>query len=109
MKHLNEFDKGFLLGLLVGEGCFGGDSKQAAIVVRMHIHHKRVFDWLVEKVPGGKLYGPYCHDNRNYYHWTVRGRYLREEMIPFLNENLTENLSQRVFDRFQRMKEKYSL
>ena len=84
MAELNSFEEGFLVGVLVGEGHFGGDGKQAQVTLRMHIRHEKLFRWLLEKFPGSKLYGPYLHGGRNYYQWMARGRFLREEIIPIL-------------------------
>jgi hypothetical protein len=41
---------GFLLGLLVGEGHFGGDGRQPQISLRMHTKHERLFRWLEANV-----------------------------------------------------------
>lgn len=84
MAELNSFEEGFLVGVLVGEGHFGGDGKQAQITLRMHIRHEKLFRWLLEKFPGSKLYGPYLHGGRNYYQWMARGRFLREDVLPIL-------------------------
>ncbi len=40
---MDEFDSGFLIGLLVGEGHFGGDGKAPHVIVRMHTRHERTF------------------------------------------------------------------
>lgn len=67
MIDLNEFEKGFLLGLLAREGHFGSDKNQAHITLKIHVKRKKLFDWINEKIPGSKLYGPYNHDGRRYY------------------------------------------
>jgi len=85
---LDAFERGFLLGLLVGEGHFGGDGKQPQVTLRMHVRHERLFDWLLMVVPEGRLYGPYHHDGRHYYQWMVRGRPLRDSFWPFLARHL---------------------
>jgi len=85
---LDSFSRGFFLGILVGEGHFGGDGRQPQVTVRMHTRHRALFYWLVTAVPGSKLYGPYHHGGRDYYHWTVRGRTLREHLWPLLVEHL---------------------
>jgi hypothetical protein len=81
---LSPAEEGFLIGILVGEGHFGGDGKQAQITLRMHVRHERLFRWLQEKVPGGRLYGPYNHGGRQYYQWMVRGSYLAETVMPIV-------------------------
>ena len=73
---------GFLLGLLVGEGHFGGDGRQPQVTLRMHVRHEETFEWLRRTYPGSALYGPYHHGGRSYYQWSARGRYLREYIVP---------------------------
>jgi len=77
-------DVGFLVGLLVGEGSFGGDGKQPQVTLRMHVRHRDVFLRLVQLVPGSKLYGPYHHGGRHYLQWMTRGAALREYLAPLL-------------------------
>lgn len=104
-----EFEAGFLIGILVGEGHFGGDGRQPQITLRMHVHHKAVFDWLMDRFPHSRLYGPYNHSGRNYYQWMARGSFLREELMPLLERHMSPTLDQRSFDRFQDMKQRYAL
>jgi len=101
MSSLDPFEEGFLLGILVGEGHFGGDGKQPQVTLRMHVRHERLFRWLLEKLPGSKLYGPYQHGGRNYYQWMVRGQSLREQLLPLLMRRLPaldDHVRQRVTD-----------
>lgn len=83
-----EVEVGFLLGLLVGEGHFGGDGRQPQITLRMHTRHEGVFRWLERTFPGGRLYGPYHHGGRSYFQWMARGRYLREVLVPVVDAHL---------------------
>lgn len=69
---------GILLGVLIGEGHFGGDGKQPQITLRMHVRHERLFAWLERQFPAGRLYGPYTHGGRSYYQWMARGEFLRK-------------------------------
>ena len=105
---LSEFDKGFTVGLLVGEGSFGGDGKQPQVTLRMHTRHEALFAWLLERFPRTKLYGPYTHGGRSYYQWMARGRTLVEDLLPLLEERLTAALDGHAESRFQEMVEKYS-
>jgi len=104
-----EFEIGLLVGLLVGEGHFGGDGKQPQITLRMHTDHEALFRWLVERFPGGRLYGPYRHGGRSYYQWMARGAFLREELVPLLGARLGPDLDGRVWNRFRAMVERYGL
>ena len=47
MEQLSAFDRGVLVGVLIGEGSFGGDGKQPQITLRMHVRHEALFRWLV--------------------------------------------------------------
>ena len=67
------FREGFLLGILVGEGHFGGDGKQPHVTLRMHTRHAELFNWIQRHFPGGRVYGPYLHGGRNYLQWMARG------------------------------------
>jgi hypothetical protein len=105
---MTDFDHGFLVGLLLGEGHFGGDGKQAQITLRMHVRHEETFRWLESALPGGRLYGPYFHGGRNYYQWSVRGRYLRDVVVPLIESHL-DRLDSHVKGRFLTMCERYKL
>jgi hypothetical protein len=105
---MDEFDEGFLIGILVGEGHFGGDGLQPQVTVRMHVRHEKLFHWLLEKVRGSKLYGPYHHGGRNYFQWMVRGNALREVLLPILQRRLTA-MDSHVRERVEKMIDNYGL
>jgi hypothetical protein len=105
---LSPFEEGFLLGVLVGEGHFGGDGVQPQITLRMHQRHEKLFMWMREKVPGAKLYGPYHHGGRNYYQLMIRGQTLRSELLPLLLQNL-ELFDDYVRQRIEEMMSRYDL
>src|ERR1700677_4456099 len=102
-----QFDFGFLVGLLVGEGHFGGDGRQPQVTLRMHVRHEALFNWIEQTFPGGKLYGPYNHDGRHYFQWMARGSYLREVLMPILDEYLTARLDTAGSERYEEMKARY--
>lgn len=106
---LSDFETGFLIGILVGEGHFGGDGRQPQVTLRMHTDHERLFRWLETNVPGARLYGPYHHGGRSYFQWMARGAFLRDELVPILDRWLTADLDERAYGRFQEMKERYRL
>lgn len=105
---MDDFDAGFLVGVLVGEGSFGGDGRQPAITVRMHTRHEALFHRLSAIVPGSRLYGPYHHSGRSYFQWLVRGPALRR-LIPVLDARLTPTLDAHAFTRYQSMKTAYAV
>lgn len=103
-----EFDHGLLLGILIGEGHFGGDGRQPQITLRMHERHLALFRWLEQTYPGGRLYGPYDHGGRRYYQWMVRGAYLRDVVVPLLDACLTPTLDGYAYERFRKMCAQYA-
>jgi hypothetical protein len=104
-----QFELGFLIGLLVGEGHFGGDGRQPHVTLRMHVRHEAIFWWLERTFPGGRVYGPYHHGGRDYLQWMARGAFLRDELAPVLDRFLSPSLDQHSFERFQLMKARYPL
>jgi hypothetical protein len=67
-----------------------------------------MFHWLERTFPGGRLYGPYSHDGREYYQWMVRGTYLRDEILPLLERMIRPEVDAHTYARLQQMKERYS-
>jgi len=99
---------GILVGLLIGEGHFGGDGRIPHVTLRMHVRHERMFRWL-EATFGGRLYGPYHHSGRHYYQWMARGEYLRATLVPLLDRHLRPELDGHAWQRYRDMKERYRL
>ncbi len=104
----DELATGFLVGLLVGEGHFGGDGRQPQVTLRKHVRHERTFEWLTRTFAGSRLYGPYHHGGRSYYQWSARGRYLRDEIVPLI-ERHRGLLDTYTADRFDGMCERYRI
>ncbi len=109
VKQLSEFEQGFLVGVLVGEGHFGGDGKQPQVTLRMHTDHAALFSWLEARLPESKLYGPYHHGGRSYYQWMARGAFLREQLLPLLEARMSPELDGKSWRRLQAMKQRYGL
>ncbi len=107
MPPLTEFERGVVVGLLIGEGSFGGDGKQPQVTLRMHTRHEALFHWLIERFPRTRLYGPYNHGGRSYYQWMARGRALVEDVLPVLEDGLTPALDGHGTERLQTMCERY--
>jgi hypothetical protein len=99
---------GFLIGLLVGEGHFGGDGRQPQITLRMHSKHERLFRWLESTIPGSRLYGPYRHGERSYFQWMVRGSVLREQLVPLIHRH-RDLLDAYTEERFASMCTRYRI
>lgn len=105
---LSQFERGFLVGILVGEGSFGGDGKQPQITVRMHTRHEALFHQLVRMFPRTRLYGPYHHGDRSYYQWMARGPALVEDVLPVLDDSLAVDLDGHAAERYAAMTSKYA-
>ncbi len=108
VSHLSDFDRGFFIGLLVGEGSFGGDGRQPQVVLRMHVRHEAIFRWLQARFPRCRLYGPYHHSGRSYYQWMARGRALVEDVLPLLETGLLAERDGHSAERFQAMCDRYA-
>ena len=104
---LSDFDRGFVVGILTGEGSFGGDGKQPQITLRMHTRHEALFRWLMERFPRTRLYGPYHHGDRSYFQWMARGVALVEDVLPVL-EAVSPELDGHAAARLAEMRERYA-
>ncbi len=109
MPSLTDFDKGFMLGILVGEGSFGGDGRQPQVNLRMHVRHEPLFRWLQALIPAARLYGPYNHGGRRYFHLTFRGPALRDGLVPLLDSLDWRRIDPYAFERYAAMKQRYGL
>jgi hypothetical protein len=105
---LTEFERGLLVGILIGEGSFGGDGKQPHVTLRMHVRHEALFHWLIERFPGTRLYGPYTHGGRSYFQWMARGPALVNHILPLLQERIGDRLDGHAAMRLRDMCERYA-
>jgi hypothetical protein len=101
-------EEGILVGVLIGEGHFGGDGRQPHVTLRMHVRHEALFQWIVSRF-GGRLYGPYHHGGRHYYQWMARGPFLRERIVPLLDAWLSPELDGHSHERYTAMKARYGI
>jgi hypothetical protein len=108
MEDLTEFDRGLLVGVLIGEGSFGGDGRQPHVTLRMHVRHEALFRWLVARFPRTRLYGPYGHGGRSYYQWMARGQALVEDLLPVLEATPLGELDGHAAARLAQMRERYA-
>lgn len=108
MSSLDPFDEGVFVGVLVGEGHFGGDGRQPHVTLRMHTRHEALFRWIMQRFPRTKLYGPYHHGGRSYYQWMARGRALVEDVLPVLEARVVPELDEHAATRLREMTERYA-
>ncbi|MBX6331932.1 MAG: hypothetical protein IRY91_08795 [Gemmatimonadaceae bacterium] len=83
---MDDFDRGFVIGLLVGGGSFTADREQPALSIKLNARDPEPLRRL-EMLLGGKVFGPYNHGGRHYYVWHLRGSQLRAA-IPLFRDNL---------------------
>jgi hypothetical protein len=107
-RELTELERGLVVGVLIGEGHFGGDGKQPQITLRMHVRHEALFRWLQALFPRSRLYGPYSHGGRNYYQWMARGAALAQDVLPVVESALTDEIDAHVLARVRDMRVKYA-
>lgn len=108
VDHLSPFEEGLVVGLLVGQGSFGGDGRQPQVTLRMHVRHERLLRWLAERFPESRLYGPYHHGDRAYFQWMARGRGLVREVLPVLERHIDAGLDGHAANRLSTMTERYA-
>lgn len=108
MVDLTPYEQGLLVGILAGEGSFTGDGKNPHVALRMHVRHRALFDWLVERFPRSRLYGPYNHGGRRYYQWMIRGPALVEDLLPILEARMDPAFDQHSYDRLALMLTRYA-
>lgn len=107
-RQVSDLERGLVVGLLIGEGHFGGDGKMPQITLRMHTRHEGLFRWLQTLFPRARLYGPYHHGGRSYYQWMARGAALAEDVLPLVESVLTDDLDAHVAGRIRDMKTRYA-
>ena len=105
---LGRVDEGIVVGLLVGEGSFGGDGRKPQVTLRVHVRREAVVRWLEQRIPGSRVYGPYHHGDRHYVQWMVRGPALVDGLLPLLERHLTPELDAHAHARMEAMKERYA-
>jgi hypothetical protein len=108
MQALSAFERGVVVGVLIGEGSFGGDGKQPQVTLRMHVRHEVLFRWLIARFPRSRLYGPYGHGGRSYYQWMARGDALVEDVLPVLDAAGLGELDGYAASRLAEMRERYA-
>lgn len=108
-ERLSEFERGLILGVLIGEGHFGGDGKQPQITLKMHVRHERLLRWLNDRIRWSRLYGPYHHDNRHFLQLMIRGPALRQALAPMLYGLPWAEIDDYSHARFLDMLKRYGL
>jgi hypothetical protein len=103
MGSLSEFERGFLAGLLIGEGHFGVSRGHAQLVVGMHVRHREVLQHTQDLLPGSILYGPYHYRGRDFLRLMMRGAALRSS-LDLLDSLDLQALCPHVSRRYESMR-----
>jgi hypothetical protein len=95
---VREFDIGYIMGLIVGQGSFTADRRQPYLQVKVHVRDPFPLRHLTEQL-GGRVYGPYRHQTRHYYTWLLRGPALRAA-VPIFRTYLPESWRREQFQQW---------
>lgn len=100
---MDSFDIGYIVGLMVGEGTFTG-GKAPYIGMKLHQDDPKPLD-VLKKHLGGKIYGPYFHQNRKYLIWKIVKKEELNRAILFFDLHLPESLKRQKYliwkDKYQ--------
>lgn len=96
---MSGFELGYAMGLIVGEGSFTGDRQQPSLEIRMHRRDLAPLE-NVQRLLGGRIFGPYSHGGRNLYVYMLRGRQLKEA-LPILQEHLPASWKRIQYDTWR--------
>jgi hypothetical protein len=95
---VQEFEIGYIMGLVVGEGSFSADRQQPYLQLKSHARDPFPLRFLSDRL-GGRVYGPYHHQGRNYFTWLLRGSELRAA-LPLFRDYLPESWKREQFERW---------
>lgn len=96
---MSEFDVGYAMGLIVGEGSFTGDRTQPSLELRAQRGDIEPLEHL-QRTLGGRIYGPYARGVRNHYAYLLRGKDLRRA-LPLLAERLPGGWKRAQFEAWR--------
>lgn len=99
---LTDFEKGFVIGLIVGEGSFTGDKRQPSLDVRMGSNDPSPILFLRQHF-GGAVYH-YIRTakdgrTRDFYDYHLRGGELKRS-IRFFNDYMVESRKREQFEEW---------
>jgi len=99
VRSVDTFDLGYAMGLIVSEGSFTGDRTQPSLEVKGHRRNLQPLEHL-QRVFGGRIFGPYAHGGRNLYAYMLRGRELRGA-VPLLSRHLPDSWKRVQFEAWR--------
>ena len=96
---VDQFGLGYAMGLIVGEGSFTGDRQQPSLEVKLHRRDVEPLEHL-QRILGGRIFGPYAHGGRNLYAYMLRGQALREA-LPVIHAHLPASWKRVQFEQWR--------
>jgi hypothetical protein len=87
------------MGLIVGEGSFTGDRQQPSLEIKLHRRDVEPLEHL-QRVFGGRIFGPYTRGGRNLYAYMLRGQELRTA-LPVIQEHLPPSWKRVQFEAWR--------
>jgi hypothetical protein len=79
---MTEFERGYVAGLIVGEGCWSGDRRNGWLSVKVHARDPEPLRAL-RRLHGGRINGPYHHAARHFIVWRLDGLALQRQLAFF--------------------------
>lgn len=102
---MDPFALGYALGLIVGEGSFTGDRAQPSLEVKLHRRDLEPLEHL-QRLFGGRIFGPYVRQGRHLYSYMLRGRALKDA-LPVLQERLPPSWKRVQFEAWRAKYKEY--
>jgi hypothetical protein len=101
---MTDFEIGYIMGLVVGEGSFTGDRRKGWLSIKLHMNDPEPL-LNVQRLLGGRIYGPYHNNGRHFLHYRLYGPEL-VSALPLFKEHLPQS---RKRGQFVEWLEKYHL
>lgn len=79
---MNDFEIGYIMGLVVGEGCFASDRNRYSLEINLHETDPEPLEYIQMRL-GGRIYGVYEHNNHRFWRYLLRGIQLRKNILLF--------------------------
>lgn len=99
---MTDFEIGYIMGLIVGEGSFTGDREKGWLAIKLHMNDPEPL-LEAQRLLGGRIYGPYHNNGRHFLYYKLYGLEL-VEAIPLFKERLPKSHKR---DQFYAWLEKY--
>jgi hypothetical protein len=96
---MTPFDLGYAMGLIVAEGSFTGDREQPSVELKSHRKDVEPLEHL-QRVLGGRIFGPYAHGGRHLYAYMLRGSALKNA-LPTFERHLPQSWKRAQFDAWR--------